>query len=296
MRLSVKDLQLYQKCPRAYRLHKLEGVEAQRVTVSWCKSTTAREVIKELCCGAVALSHTQVEIEKICEAIWRSVCAKADQEELNEVALQAKPATKTRGEIALVTKGEKALEQIKTWCVAYWQMERDKTKGSPALYETEILGYEFCGTIDLVRFPQIYFFKTSSQVPSLTYLARDFEISLVSHAFLFGKVWNAGETEYTNYSIIPHANIYYLPNLETYKRNTKTSKAGDLKGNPAIPCTRSKQTLLDFEYEVLDVVRGIEKGHFHMAAAPLNCSICQYAYACTSGVEPNILQEIEMED
>ena len=72
MRISISDLELYMKCPRAYQLHKIEGVEPQQKSLSLCKAITTRKVIEELYCDDKDLKDfSQKEIEEKCERVWK---------------------------------------------------------------------------------------------------------------------------------------------------------------------------------------------------------------------------------
>ena len=125
--------------------------------------------------------------------------------------------------------------------------------------------------------------KTSCQQPHLTYLRRDFSLSLMSHALWQGTLYPKG-SEGIHLKTIPDVVVYYLPHLELYARNGKNKK-GELKGNPMMKATRNEKTLLDFEYEVLQVAMGIEMKMFPMRVTnPCGCAICDFAYLCKSAV------------
>jgi hypothetical protein len=302
MHIHISDLELYLRCPRAYKLHQVDGIEPQHTTLSLCKSKTVRQVIYELHSGVKPLSEfTSTEIEKLCEDVWKheTTDPSVDKSELAEIAIQAKPETKTKPAIPAITKAAKALDEIKTWVIGYARLEKDSVVLYSNMYfEDEIGDCTFAGRIDLIRKSQdsieIVMFKTGSQPPSIAYLARDFLTSLASHAVWQGRVYPDVESEqYIELRKLPVTFCYYLPYLEPYKRKNGNVNKGDLKGNPVIPVTRSEKTLLDFEYEILHAASGIETQYFPMNVTNiLGCSICQYAEKCQTSAEPKLLEQI----
>ncbi len=306
MYLQISDLELYMRCPRAYKLHVLDHVNPRHKSLKICKVKTTKRVVDEIHHGGgwplVPYTTDSQEIAKLCEDVWKQEISDpgVDQNELAEIAIQAKPETKNKPGTPAVTKAEKALDEIKTLITGYVRLEKDAiVLYSNVYFEDEIGDCTFAGHIDLIRKTQddgieIVLFKTGSQAPSLAYLARDFTISLASHAVWQGRIFNDIESEqYIELKKLPVAICYYLPYLETYKRKNGNGNKGDLKGNPVIPVTRSKNTLLYFEYEILHAVSGIESKYFPMNVSnAFGCSICPYAYACQSGVEQKISEQI----
>lgn len=302
MHIHISDLELYLRCPRAYKLHKLDGVEPQCKTVSLCKARVARKVITELHSGIKPLAEfTSAEIVKLCEDVWNSEVSDPDVDKvgLQEIAIQAKPETKAKPATPAVTKAEKALDEIKTWVAGYAKLEKDSTVlYSNVYFEDEIGDCTFAGHIDLIRKVQdnieIILFKTGSQAPNIACLAREFSTSLASHAVWQGRIYPDIESEqYVEIKKLPMAFCYYLPYLETYKRKNGNGSKGDIKGNPCIPVSRTSATLLDFEYEILHAASGIESQYFPMNVSnAFGCSICQYSHRCQTSAEPKMLEQI----
>ncbi len=297
MKISVSALELYAKCPRAYKLHALDEVLAQHKTLSVCKAATAKKVIAALHQEKSRLAEiVPEEIEKLCEKIWEQEISdpQTDLAELNAIATQSKPATKNKEATPEMTKGQKMLAEIKTWCREYCQLENEaKILYSDVYWEDKIGDVVFYGYIGQLRESseglQVVMFKTSSQFPPSAYLTRDFSISLAVHAVWQGVLW-PNEQGFSP-KTLPAAYCYYLPHLEHYKKNGKGRK-GELKGDPMIPVHRSKETLLDFEYEVLELVAGMRQKYFPMRVVnPCGCSLCQFSHQCKSGVAQPVIPE-----
>jgi len=298
MKISVSALELYAKCPRAYKLHALDEVLPQRKTLSTCKSAAAKKVISALHREKKQLSEFSPEdIENLCERIWQEETSdpQTDWTELNAIATQSKPATRNKEAVAETTKGQKSLAEIKTWCIEYCRMENEaQIVYSDVFFEDKIGDVIFYGSLDQVRQSQeglqLAMFRTSSQIPSSVYLTRDFGISLAVHAVWQGVLFQGCQK--ISLKTIPAAYCYYLPNLEQYQKTGKKNKKGELKGDPMIPVHRSQKTLLDFEYEVLELVEGMRMRHFPMRVVnPCGCSLCQYAHQCKSGVAQPVIPE-----
>jgi hypothetical protein len=291
MKISIADLELYQRCPRAYKLHVMDEVLPQHKSLSLCKAKVAKEVIASLHGSKSLAEITAPEIEKLCEQLWQEEIAdpQVDQAELSAIVIQAKPATKSKEATLAVTKAQKALVEVKTWCVNYAQMEGEaKILYQDVYFEDRLGDVVFYGYIDQLRqHPeeglQLVLFKTSSQLPPASYLTRDFAISLAVHAVWQGSLFpQSGDA--VHLQTIPAAYCYYLPHLEQYQKNGK-GKKGDLKGDPMIPVHRTQEVLLDFEYEILEAVSGIRQKYFPMRVVnPCGCSLCQFTHQCQSGV------------
>ena len=303
MHIPIAQLDLYLKCPRAYKLHLVDKVEPQHTPLSLCKAITTKTVIAKLhSFGKPLTAIADQEIVKLCEEVWNFETSSLpiDKNEFAEVIIQAKPETKTKPATPVVTKAEKALDEIKTWITGYAKLEKDaKVIYSNVYFEDQIGDITFSGYIDQIRQSpeggvEIIMFKTGSQSPCLAYLARDFAISLASHAVWQGKIYpDVTAEQYIELKQLPAAYCYYLPYLELYKRKNGNAQKGDLKGNPLIPVSRSEATLLDFEYEILHAASGIEAQYFPMNVANiLGCSVCQFAYQCQTGAEPQMLEKV----
>lgn len=173
MHIHISDLELYLRCLRAYKLHAVDGVEPQHKTLSLCKAKTAKRVIAELHSGIKPLAEfTSVEIEKLCEDVWNQEISdpSVDKTELQEIAIQAKPETKSKPATPAITKAEKALDEIKTWVTGYAKLEKDATVlYSNVYFEDEIGDCTFAGHIDILRKKEdsieIVMLKTGSQPP-----------------------------------------------------------------------------------------------------------------------------------
>jgi CRISPR/Cas system-associated exonuclease Cas4 (RecB family) len=304
MHIPISNLELYLKCPRAYKLHMVDGVEPQHTPLALCKSITAKAVISQLHNFGKPLAEvTDNEIAQLCTEIWNCEVSSLpiDKDEFSEVVIQAKPETKTKPATPAVTKAEKFLEEIKTWVTSYAKLEKEaKVIHSNVYFEDTIGDITFTGYIDQLRKSpegslELIMFKTGSQSPHPAYLARDFAISLVCHAVWQGKLFTEypESSQYIEFKTVPVAHCYYLPYLEQYKRKNGNAQKGDLKGNPFIPVSRSATTLLDFEYEILHAASGIEAQYFPMNVANiLGCSACQYAYQCQTSAEPQMLEKV----
>lgn len=290
MQISISDLKLYLQCPRSYKLHVIDGLEPQYKSLSLCKAATVRKVMAKLHGNEKKPSdHTPQEIESLCEKIWQEEIANASQEELNTIVVQEKPATKKLPDTPAVTKGDRIFENIKTWCLEYSREEI----GSQVLYSNTyfqiIIGdVTFAGHLDLLRKGpdpgiQVLIFNTSSQAPLTAYLARDFTLALPTwalwHGTLFPKYPDLSEE--VRLKTIPSVYVYYLPYLERYQKKNGNHANGDRKGNPLIQVSKTKEELLDFEYEILYTVSGIQEEFFPMMPkSTVGCSVCQYAHGC----------------
>ena len=298
MKIALSDLELYLRCPRAYKLHVLDEVLPQHKSLGLCKAATAKQVIAALHHEYPTLSAVSAPaIEKFCDCFWQEELAdpQVDQAELNAIVSQAKPATKNKAESPAVTKAQKTLADIKSWCCGYAQWESAaKVLASDVYFEDRLGDVVFYGYLDQLRqHPQeglqLVMFKTSAQLPPASYLARDFAISLTVHAVWQGSLHLPKET--VRLQTIPAAYCYYLPHLEHYQKNGK-GKKGEVKGDPMIPVSRTKENLLDFEYELLDAVNGIRQKFFPMRVVnPCGCSLCQFTHQCRSGVAATCVPE-----
>lgn len=299
MKMSIDDIELYMKCPRAYRLHVLKEVLPQYKTLSLCKSITTKKVIFSLHKEKKILEeYSCEEIEKLCDTIWQSEISdpQINWEEMNTIVVQAKTDKKNKEVKKAVTKGDRALAEIKDWCVNYSKLEkRAKVLYSNLYFEDKIGDVIFCGHIDQIRENQeagldIIMFKTSSQVLPLSYLTREFSLSLAIHAVWQGTLYTETGEKF-RLEKIPSAYCYYFPNLEMYKTNNK-GKKGEIKGDPMIAVHRGQEVLFDFEYELLEVVAGIRMRYFPMRVVnPCGCSLCQFSHQCKSGVAQPVVNE-----
>lgn len=291
MQLSVSDLNLYIKCPRAYKLHEIEGVKPQHKSLSSCRSATVRKVVSALHRGEKKpCDCTRQEIEAICERVWQEEIADPaiNQEEINAAVIQEKPATRSKTKTPTVTKGDRVLENIKEWCFEYSREGESQVLYSNVSFQTIIADITFTGYIDQVRKVgdnlQVLSFSTGCQPPDAVFLDRDFALSLYAYAIWQGSLFpkHPDLSEKVRLHTIPSLGVCHFPYLERYQKKTGDYKQGDRKGNPLIPVARTKEQLLEFEYEVLSIVSGIEQGFFPMMPRnPMGCSDCQYAHRCT---------------
>ena len=282
------------RCPRAYKLKIHEGVVSRDKHLSLCKSIATKQVILWI--------HNQNEcpemikacdIENECERCWKQeiddprVC----KQELAEIVNVAKTATKNNKAVPATSKNQKLLSDIKNWCLRYVQLQKDvNVIHSNIAYECEIGDLTFTGFIDQIRQDndgniQIMKLRTSSQTPSNAYMDRDFSLTLAAYATWKGYFFPNRDDPNLKSSIsqIPEVFYYYLPFLDTYKRNGKKKKKGEVKGDPLISSPKSKKRLLEFEYEILQIVAGIEMGYFPMRVVqPVGCCLCSYRHQCNS--------------
>lgn len=292
MQISVSDLKLYLQCPRAYKLHAIDEIEPPYKSLSLCRATTVRQVIAALHDGEKSpCDYTREEIDTICKSAWHEEITDApvNYEELDMIVVQEKPANKNRPAVPAIMKGERILKNIQTWCFEYTREEIDAhVLYSNVYFQTTIGDTSFVGFLDQVRrHPdlglQILSFNTSCQPPTAGYLERDFTLSLQSHALWQGSIFPKYPdlSEEIRLEAIPSVYLYYFPNLERYQRKNGDYKKGDRKGNPLIHVPRSQELLLDFEYELLYTVSGIQSGFFPMMpSSPAGCSLCRYAHSC----------------
>ena len=143
---------------------------------------------------------------------------------------------------------------------------------------------------------QIIRFDTGSQPPCPVHLERDFALSVYTHAAWQGTLYPRypDMTESVRLETIPSVWVYHLPYLERYQKKTGQFKKGDRKGDPLIAVGRTKDQLLDFEYEVLYTTAGIENGFFPMMpTTPCRCSLCAYAHGCNSSTGTDVSFNIE---
>jgi len=84
-------------------------VEPRHTALSLCKAITAKAVISKLHSGAKPLSVvTDEEILKLCAEVWKREISDpaVNQDELNEIVIQAKPGNEDETATSAVTKGE----------------------------------------------------------------------------------------------------------------------------------------------------------------------------------------------
>lgn len=284
MQISINEIELYMNCPRAYKLRYCDGIEEKKKSLSVCKANAIRKVVQQIHGGILA--NVKVEdIEMFCEHIWQEEITNADQEELDTIVIQEKPATSKKEATLPVTKSQRALENLQTWAVHYAELEKEaQVVYSDVPFEDTIGDTTFTGIIHQIRkHPQegwqVIFFNTSSQIPGFAYLKRNFSISLYAHALWQGLLEVNGEK--ISIGEIPAVYLYYFPNLELYKKSNGKSQKGDLKGDPCIPVHRSRAELLQFEYEILYVASGIQLGFYPMNVTRLGgCELCGFTHGC----------------
>ncbi|WP_372364791.1 PD-(D/E)XK nuclease family protein [Candidatus Uabimicrobium sp. HlEnr_7] len=292
--ISVRDLELYMRCPRAYKFKVINDAISQEKPLSLCKSITTKRVIFWMHENKFKL--TKDDIGQQCSLIWDEELSdpRVNQQELQEVVIAEKLATKkTKGKPS-ISKREKLLESITVWCLNYHKIEKDTNVLHFNIpYECQIGDARFTGAIDLVRQNddntiEIVKLRTSSQAPALAFIERDISLTLASYASWKGNFFinDQGSDLQISIAQIPRAFYYHLPFLETYKRNAKNGKKGEVKGNPLIESSRSQEKLLDFEFEILQVVAGIEMNYFPMRIIqPCGCCLCAFRHQCESFVD-----------
>ena len=286
MQITISELKQYLQCPRSYKLREIDGVELINKTLSACKTAIVRKVVAEIHSGAKKpCDYTKEAIGKICEQMWQEEASdpKVDQAELSEIVVNEK-----KNGTPAITKGERILENIKTWIFEYSREEMDAEVLYNNLYfQTTIADVTFCGFIDQIRKVndslQILIFSTGSQTPHPMFLGRDFVAFLYSHALWQGCVFPQYPdlSEEIRIETIPTVYVYHFPYLERYQKKTGKYKKGDRKGNPLVGVTRTKRELVDFEYELLYIVSGMQQEFFpKMPKIVAGCTMCAYAHAC----------------
>ncbi|WP_372364856.1 PD-(D/E)XK nuclease family protein [Candidatus Uabimicrobium sp. HlEnr_7] len=292
--ISVRDLELYMRCPRAYKLKVLEEHVAQQKTVSLCRSIATKRVIFWM--HENKFKFTEDDIQQQCDFFWNEELddPRVNQQELEEVVVMEKRATKKTKAKPAVSKREKILKDITTWCLRYQQAERSSDVlhfNTP--YECQIGDIVFTGSIDLIRKNsddgiELVKLRTSSQPPGEAYLQRDLSLTLASYATWKGNFFPSvdGSTLQIAIAQVPQVFYYHLPFLDIYKRNAKKGKKSEAKGNPLIECSRPRNMLLDFEFEVLQIAAGIEMKYFPMRIIqPCGCCLCAFRHQCASSVQ-----------
>ncbi|NUM33438.1 MAG: PD-(D/E)XK nuclease family protein [Candidatus Brocadiae bacterium] len=284
MQISINEIELYMNCPRAYKLRYHDCIEAKKKNLSLCKSNAIQRVVQQIH-GGILENVKAEDIELFCENIWQEEITNTDQEELDTIVIQEKPATSKKEATPAITKGQRALENLKTWAVHYAELEKEaQVIYSDVPFEDTIGDTTFTGTISQIRkHPQegwqVIVFNSCSQLPGFAYLKRNFSISLYAHALWQGLLEVNGEK--ISIGEIPAVYLYYFPNLELYKKSNGKSQKGDLKGDPCIPVHRSKADLLQFEYEILYVASGIQLGFYPMnVSRPGGCELCHFSHGC----------------
>ena len=286
MQLSVSDLKLYLQCPRAFKLHVIDGVKPQSTGLSCCRITAMQKIMAELH-GKSEEAFSQ--IDEVCERVWQAETREASRQELDTVVVQEKLATKTKPAVPAITKGERILESIKTWCSEYFREESSGSVLYSNIHFQDTIGdITFQGKIDLVRKQddrlQVVVFNTSSQPPNPASLEHDFALSLYAHAILWQGVLLPSYPdlgEQIRLETTPDLYVLYFPYFERYQKKNGNNSKGEQKGNPFIPVSRTREALLHFEYEVLYTVSGIESEFFPMMPGrPVGCGICPYAHQC----------------
>ncbi|NUM33679.1 MAG: PD-(D/E)XK nuclease family protein [Candidatus Brocadiae bacterium] len=301
MQISINEIELYMNCPRAYKFWYCDVMEEKKKSLSVCKANAIRKAVQQIHGGILANVKAE-DIEMFCEHIWQEEITNADQEELDTIVIQEKPATSKKEATPPVTKGQRALVNLKIWAVHYAEMEKEaQVIYSDVPFEDTIGDTTFTGTISQIRKSpqegwQVIVFNTSSQIPGFAYLKRNFSISLYAHALWQGLL----EVNEEKISIgeIPAVYLYYFPNLELYKRGNGKSQKGELKGDPWIPVHRSRAELLQFEYEILYVASGIQLGFYPMNVTRLGgCELCGFTHGChamtTDYIPKNDLELVE---
>ena len=287
MQISVSELNLYLRCPRAFKLRAIDGVEPERKGLSECFSSAIRNTIGQLHGGEKRpQEYSREEIDTICGLIWQGEAAnpRIGRAELETVVVPGKPGTKKRPVVAAVTRGEQMLANLTEWCFSYAQGEiASEVAYSNVHFHTTIGDATFTGRIDLVRrHPQsgmqVVCFETGIEPVSPPYLERSFAISLYVHALWQGTLYpnfpNMGEE--VRLEMIPSLLVYPLPAPD---QCPKKSGKEEKDGNPLIPVNRTREMLLHFEYEVLYATAGIEQEFFPMRPSS-RCARCEYAYRC----------------
>ena len=289
--IPVSDLELYMRCPRAYKLKVIEEHVAQQKTLSLCRSIATKRVIFWM--HDNKLQFTEDDIKQQCDLMWNEELddPRVDQQELDEIVVMEKRATKKTKAKPAITKRDKTLKDITTWCLRYQQAEKDRNiLHFNVPYECQIGDIVFTGTVDIIRKNsnddiELVKLRTSSQPPSEAYSERDLSLTLASYAMWKGKFFPTvdGSTLQIAIAQIPKAYYYHLPFLDTYKRNAKKGKKGEAKGNPLIECSRSPNKLLEFEFEILQIAAGIEMQYFPMRIIqPCGCCLCTFRHQCKS--------------
>ena len=163
---------------------------------------------------------------------------------------------------------------------------------SDVRFQVAIADTTFVGYLDLVRKAgdeiQVVSFSTGSQAPPSVFLEKDFIMSLYAHAIWQGTLYPRYPdlSDEIRLETIPALGVYHFPHLERYQKKNGTHQKGERKGDPMILVSRSKEQLLEFEYEILSLVSGIEQGFFPMMPRfPMGCSVCRYAHGCTETVD-----------
>ena len=261
LHLSIAQIELYMKCPRAYELRHVRG-KIGRQTLSGAKYLIAREVITDIFNERWTKTNHD-EIESDIEA--RLTIATENSKDVWEECLKFETQSRT--------KREGAHAKLVEWCLGFITHRPVWNEVNRPIKVT--LGdIEVTGRIDIWNGGpnDSYTLSTSSQRPDRAYLERSFSIMLAQ----YWKWLTLGRPEdLTHY-------VYWLPALETYKRQSGLNEKGDLKGAPEIAIVHGEKALLEFEYEISYVASRIQNKVFPMAVNPTSCKLCSYQRFCTT--------------
>jgi len=168
---------------------------------------------------------------------------------------------------------------------------------SEASFEFNINSYTIEGTIDLIyrnEHGQVVLrdIKTDSTEPSPGFLARDIQFSV----YYLGAIRGLG--------IKPDVlEWYHIRNLVPYKRATTKNgvkfNAGDIRGNPSFPVSRTLEDIPNIEREIRYIIQGIRFRIFPMRPLKIGhicpCNLCEAINYCNPHGE-TIAQTVEAGD
>ena len=127
MQISVSELKKYLRCPRSLKLHQ-DGAMPESKILSYCQNIATKQVLEMLHSnGKKPHDYSKEDIASLCQKVWSAVTDDplVNEDDLNSFVVQPKPATKTKPATEGVTKNQRMLDQIITWCFEYSRTEVD---------------------------------------------------------------------------------------------------------------------------------------------------------------------------
>jgi len=145
-------------------------------------------------------------------------------------------------------------------------------------FRVEISGFLFTGTLDQLRknadgTMELIDFKSNKQRPTIAYLHNDWQLNLYLYALKYGEL-KSGD-EWIKPNLLPTSSSwYFLRSHETYKRNCKTGKKGDEKGDPLIRTEKGLPELEHFEKDISNLTGIILQSSYY--PNPNFCKLCPH--------------------
>ncbi|NQV15115.1 PD-(D/E)XK nuclease family protein [bacterium] len=176
-----------------------------------------------------------------------------------------------------------ALELLKGY-TSYKENHQCEVIYSEVEFRVMVKGYQLTGTIDQLRRNSdgdidLVDLKSGVQRPNAKALPHDWQLSLYAYALKYGELFVNGDWVRPRIRV-DRTVIYFLRAHEIYKRNTKYGKKGEQKGLPLIACQKPDWDLIQFRYDLLNIIKMITKDW--PFPNPSACGFCGYHNACES--------------